>query len=120
MAQDKEGDKLIPIACTVVVAPQHKKAFLAAFFDPETGDKLGERWLPYSRVKQRVRGAGGFTVMGEDTDAEIVAEIPQWLCETDGMDKLIGEQLLLQEDLGEDEYEEEDGDEDPYEDDIPF
>ena len=107
-----QTNTLLEVTCTVVVAPTHKKAFLAKFHDSD-GVELGEAWLPYSRVKQILRGEGGFTVSGEVKGAEITVEIPQWLAESDSLEPLIREQLLEKEDLG-------DGvDEDP-DDDIPF
>lgn len=88
-----QSNKVIQVVCWVVVAPTHKKAFLAEFRDAD-GDKIGDTWLPYSRVKQVLGGEGGFTVEGEERDAEITIDLPQWLAESDRVEPLIREQVL--------------------------
>jgi len=109
----EDKNKTLQIVCWYITTSSSGKAFLAEFRDSD-GDKLGQRWLPTSRVKQVVRGAGGFTVSANRGE-EIVIELPMWLAEKDDIEPLIREQLLEMEgeDLEEDEDEE-------YDDDIPF
>ena len=125
MARTDKSKKL-EVVGTIVVAPEHKGAFLAEFHDPE-GEKLGERWLPYSQVTYKhPNGAGGFTVKGIERGEQLTLEIPEWLTETPDLEPLIREQLLDQEAVADEMLEDDregllDGDlYDKGDDDIPF
>ena len=104
-------DKTIQVCCTVVAAPSHKGAFLASFRDSD-GEPIGKKWLPYSRVKQVLRGCGGFTVEGEASGEEIIIELPTWLAEKDDIAPLIRDQILDRESMDEDELEADEADDD--------
>ena len=85
-------DKTVQIVCWIVVAPEHKGAFLAQFQD-EHGDEIGTRWLPYSRVWKD----DGKTVKGTEKGEMITIELPLWLAEKPDIERLIRSQVLEME-----------------------
>ena len=111
----EDKNKTIQVTCTYITTSASGKAFLASFHDGD-GEKLGQRWLPMSRVKQVVRGCEGF-VVSANRGEEIEIELPQWLAEKDDIAPLIQEQLLVGEELDDDEDEDEEED---LDDDVPF
>ena len=112
MAQSKEV--YVRVDCTYIA--ESDKAVLVSFHDSD-GDKLGQRWLPKSRVKQVVRGEGGFIMSGERGEI-LTVDLPQWLADKDDIAEMIQEQVMASEYEEKEDKEESTGEE--YDDDIPF